>query len=202
MIDIAIVDDHKIVVDGLEHIINASGIAYVIDREFSLSGCYEMLKRCKPDILIIDDYLSDGSSIEFIPQIIIEFSSIKIIMLASYADYTIVSRAFDIGVSGFIHKSSVSDVIIKGISEVSSGNRFLCQQTVELSEQTKSNVAISPREREVLKLIVEGYSMKQIADKLSLRFETVRSYCKRLHMKLHVNNTASLVRKAIELKII
>ena len=124
-------------------------------------------------------------------------------MLTSYAKSAVARRALDRGALGYILKNSLSEEIIEGIRVVSCGDRFLCDGAEVLFRQRKSSpTALSVREREILKLIVEGYTLKEIADKLCLGFETVRSYCKYIHLKMGMNNTASVVRMAIEQKLV
>jgi DNA-binding NarL/FixJ family response regulator len=99
-------------------------------------------------------------------------------------------------------KNSSSEEVIEGIRTVADGERFLCDEATVLFNKSYQPVSLSPREREILKLIVEGLSIKEISNKLYLGFETVRSYHKYLHLKLDVHNTAQLVRKAIEQKMV
>jgi DNA-binding NarL/FixJ family response regulator len=202
-IAVAIVDDHKVLAEGLEHIINESNVALVTDKMYSIAECREMLKRHQPDVLMLDISLPDGDGIDFCSEIRKNYPELKIMMLTSYAESSVVTRALDEGALGYILKNSMSEEIIEGIRVVASGERFLCDQTeVLLKKNSNRQIPLSPREREILKLIVEGYTIREISDKLFLGFETVRSYCKYLHLKLDVRNTASLVRKAIEQKLI
>lgn len=203
LIRVAIVDDHKVLLEGLEHIINNSGVAQVVDRAYSIAGCWEMLERCRPKVLMLDVSLTDGNGIDACSEIRKKYPDVNILMLTSYAESAVVVRALDEGALGYILKNSMSEEIIEGIYAVAAGERFLCDQAeVLLKKKSDRQIPLSPREREILKLIVDGYTIKEISDKLFLGFETVRSYCKYLHLKLDVHNTALLVRKAIEQKLV
>ena len=203
LITVAIVDDHKVLSEGLEHIINASGTAKVIDKAYSIAGCREMLGRCQPEVLMLDVSLSDGNGIDLCPKIRKQYPDVKILMLTSYAESAVVMRALDGGAHGYILKNSMSEEIIEGICTVAAGEQFLCDQAKGLIKKKADHpIPLSPREQEILRLIVDGYTIKEISEKLFLGFETVRSYCKYLHLKLDVRNTATLVRKAIEQKLI
>lgn len=202
-IHVAVVDDHKVLTEGLEHIINSSDIARVIDKAYSISSCREMLERHQPDVLLLDVNLPDGNGIDFCPEICQQYPDVKILMLTTYAESAVIFRALDGGALGYVLKNSMSEEILEGIYTVASGEQFLCDQTeILLKKKTDRQIPLSPREREILKLIVDGLTIKEISDKLFLGFETVRSYCKYLHLKLDVHNTASLVRKAIEQKLV
>ena len=203
LIRVAIVDDHKVLLEGLEHIINESNSARIIDSANSIAECRDMMQRCQPDVLMLDVSLPDGNGIDLCPEIQRDYPEVKILMLTTYAESAVISRALENGAHGYILKNSMSEEILEGISVVASGEQFLCDQAkILLKDNSNRQIPLSPRENEILKLIVEGYTIKEISDKLFLGFETVRSYCKYLHLKLDVRNTASLVRKAIEQKLV
>lgn len=203
LISVAVIDDHKFIIEGLEQSINNSGVARVIDREYSIAGCREMLIRCQPDVLLLDVSLPDGNSIDFCPKIRQFYPDVNILMLTTYAESAVVNRALSAGALGYILKNSISEEIIEGIRTVSRGERFLCEEVEELlTQKPEKQLPLTPREREVLSLIVEGYTCKEIAEKIFLSYDTVHDYCKYLRLKLGVKNTASLVRKAIEQKLV
>lgn len=202
-IRVAIVDDHKVLLEGLEHIINSSDTCRVIDTDYSIAGCRELLQRSAPDVLMLDVNLPDGNGIDLCPEIRKDYPQVKILMLTSYAESAVIARALEGGALGYVLKNSMSEEILEGICTVACGERFLCDQArVLLKTRKRRPVPLSPREREILKLIVEGYTIKEISDRLFLGFETVRSYCKYLHLKLEVHNTATLVRRAIEERLV
>ena len=199
LIKVAIVDDHKMVADGFERIINESGVAGVIGKAYSLSGGMKLLAQSDADVLLLDVNLPDGNSIDFLPQIKTQHPHLKIVILTSHSELTVIKRALDGGVSGYIMKNAAAEEIIEGIETVLSGKRFFCKETTRLLQQNTSQTPLlSRREEELLRLIVAGKSNAEIADAMFLGYETVKSYRKRLMLKLDVNNTAELVRKAME----
>ena len=200
---VALVDDHKVVTDALSEIIaKAEGIS-VIDKAYNIAECRQMLERCKPDVLLLDVSLPDGNGIDLCCEIRKLYPDLKILMLTSYAETNVVARALDNGAHGYVLKNSTSEEVIEGIQTVAGGKRFLCDQAhVLFRRQTVKQVPLSPREQEVLKLIVEGLTIGEIADKMCLGYETIRSYYKYIHLKLDVHNTAQLVRIAIEQKLV
>jgi DNA-binding NarL/FixJ family response regulator len=202
-LEVALVDDHKVITDSLSEIIEkAEGIA-VIDKAYSIAGCREMLERCQPDVLLLDVSLPDGNGIDLCPEIRKRYPDVKILMLTTYAESNVIARALENGAHGYVLKNATSEEVIEGIQTVAAGKRFLCEQAgVLFKRQTVQPVPLSPREREVLKLIVDGLTIGEIADKLCLGYETIRSYHKYIHLKLGVHNTALVVRKAIEEKLV
>ena len=203
LIKVAIVDDHAAVAEGFEHFINKSGVAGVIGKAYSASGCMKLLARSNPDVLLLDVSLPDGNGIDLFGQIKTLYPDLKVLILTSYSEPSIIKQALNSGVSGFIMKTATAEVIIKGIQAVASGEQFLCKETKRmLQHRDCRTVLLSRREQELLRLIVEGKSGAEIADNMNLSYETIKSYRKRLMLKLNVSNAVELVRAALEQKLV
>jgi len=201
LIRVAIVDDHKVVAQGFERIINESGVAGVIGKAYSASGCMKLLAECKADVLLLDVALPDGNGIDLFPQIKTLYPDLKVLILTSHSELPIIRRALACGVNGFIMKNTTAEEIIEGIQTVASGKQFLCAETNKLLQRRDCQTALlSRREQELLRLIVAGKSNIEIADKMCLGYETIKSYRKHLMLKLNTSNTAELVRMALEQK--
>ena len=198
---VAIVDDHTMVAEGFERIINGSGIAVVIGKAFSAAGCFTLLSKSEADILLLDVSLPDGNGIDLCRKVKALYPALKVIIITSHNELPIINRALEEGASGFILKNAQAEVIIEGLQTVASGERFLCDEVKTLLRRNDTNtVILSRREQELLRLIVEGKSTSEIAECLFLGFETIKSYRKRLMFKLNATNAADLVRIALEQK--
>jgi DNA-binding NarL/FixJ family response regulator len=203
MITVQIVDDHKMVVEGLEKLINESDIATVTGKAYTIAGCYRMLSAGQPDVLLLDVGLPDGNGMDLCPEIKKRYPAVNILMLTSYAEHAVITHLLGNGASGYVLKNAMSEEIIEGIRVVASGKRFLCEEVdVLLKNRNNNPVELTRRERELLKLIVAGCTSTEIADKMCLGYETIRSYRKNLNIKLNAHNTAMLVKIAIEDKLI
>lgn len=203
MIDVIIADNFKLVVDGISRLIDGKESVKVVAVAHTLKETQELLSLHKPQVLLLDIAMPDGDGIDAIPRLLEASPHTRIIILTVYAERAVVRRALDGGAMGYILKSTSAEELLHGIGIVARGNRFICHESQQLFEGiTDSESSLTMREREVLRLIVEGYTMKQIADKLNLGFETVHSYTKYLRQKLGCNNSASLVRRAIELHLV
>ena len=203
LIRVAIVDDHYIVLDGMEKIIAESGIAVLTGKTGTAAGCREMLKAGQPDVLMLDVGLPDGSGMDLCPQLKAEYPAMNILMLTNYAEYTVISHTLNNGASGYILKNATSEEIVEGIHTVASGKRFLCGEVdILLKKEKSNNIVLTRRERELLKLITQGLTSTEIADKVFLSYETVRGYRKTLHLKLGAHNTAELTRIALDRKLV
>ena len=203
LIRVFIVDDHKVVAEGFEHLINASGVARVIGKTYSATGCMKLLAEQPADVLLLDISLPDGNGIDLCPQIKAQYPNLKILMLTSYSELSIIMRVLEEGASGYILKNAMVEEIIEGIQKVASGERFLCEEVdLLLKEQEIHPVRLTRREEELLRLIVAGHPNNEIAERMCLGYETIKSYRKNLILKLNVHNTAQLVKIAIDQKLV
>ena len=203
LIRVSVVDDHKIVIDGMEKIIAESDGIILIGHSFNVAGCWKMLQTEQPDVLLLDVGLPDGSGMDLCPRIKLEYPTVNILMLTSYAEYSIISHVLNNGASGYILKNAMPEEIIEGILTVAAGKRFLCDEVDILLKKGESHrIDLTRRERELLRLITEGYTNMEIADMMCLGYETIRSYRKNLHLKLDAHNTADLTKKALKDKLL
>ena len=204
MINLQIVDDHKMVVESLSKLITESGIARITNVYYDLKSCRRGLEKDLPDVLLLDIGLPDGDGVDFCAEITKNYPQLKIIMLTSYKEFSIARRALHNGALGYILKNADSEEMIIGIQMVSHGEQFLCEEIdVLLKEKKDTDVAwLSNREKEVLGYIAEGYTSKEIADFIYRDEETVRTHRRNLLIKLVAKNTAEMVKKGYEMKYI
>lgn len=205
MIKIAISDDHKVVTQSLGAMLSESGEFKVIAHAANIAECEAMLNENNDiDVLLLDIGMPDGNSLDFIETWKDRYPEVRILVLSTYAEAAVINRALSCGADGYVLKSSDKEELFEGIRVVMNGKPFVCKDAAAILQANPQMdvVQLTPREREVLKLIVEGYSIKMIADRLCLGFETVHSYYKYLKLKLGVPNTAALVRVAMEQKLV
>lgn len=203
MIKVHITDDHKMLVEGLCNSINESGIANVTGISYSLAECRNSIAFNIPDVLLLDLNLPDGSGIDFCIEIRQKYPELKILVLTTHDEYSIARRVMDNGASGYILKNSLSEEVIAGIEAVMEGETFLCDEIdILLKKQSEQPVWLTAREQELLRLIVDGYTNQEIADKVFLSIETIKTYRKNLILKLGAKNSMKLVKIAIERKLI
>ena len=199
MTTIIIADDHRIVTDGLTKIINENADTQVLGVASTLAELAELLPNLRPDVLLLDVALPDGDGIDAIPQLRLLQPDLRIIVLTMFAEASVIHRALHNGANGYMFKSASADELLGAIIAVASGEQFLCDEARHiLCEEKETPATLTMREREILILVSEGCTMKEIADRLCLGFETVHSYMKILRHKLRCHNTATLVRTAIE----
>jgi len=203
MIKVHIIDDHKMLVEGLSSTINESGIATVCDVSYKLSECRNKLVSKEADILLLDINLPDGSGIDFCLEVKQKYHDIKILILTTHNEYSVAKRALNNGADGYILKNALSEEVIAGIESVMNGELFLCDEIdIILNKTREHHVWLTSREQELLRLIVDGYTNQEIADKVFLSVETIKTYRKNLILKLGAKNSMVLVKMAIENKLI
>jgi DNA-binding NarL/FixJ family response regulator len=204
MINVIIIDDHKVLLEGLQQLINKSNIARVVNVGYSVADCKNLLELDGlPDVLMLDVGLPDGDGCELCAELVKKYPSLKIIMLTTYAEVTVITRALESGALGYVLKNASFDEICEGIRTVTMGEHFLCNDVDLTLKKTKERrITLTGRERELLKLIVQGKTNVEIADTLCLAYQTVKGYRSNLMLKLQVHNAAELVKTTIELKLV
>ena len=198
LISVAIVDDHKMVVKSLSKLIHESNIATVTQVYYDIKSCRSGLKKPLPDVLLLDVGLPDGNGVEYCAELKKKFRKLKIIMLTSYNEFNVAKRALHNGALGYVLKNAEPEEIIAGIETVNAGNQFLCEEIEVLLQQKKDKESVwfSPREKDILQYIADGYTTKEIANMLEREEETVKTFRKILFAKLEVGNTAQMIKKA------
>jgi DNA-binding NarL/FixJ family response regulator len=147
--------------------------------------------------------MPDGSGTELCNKLMTQYPELKIIILTSHYEPVIIKQSLDAGALGYILKNAMSEEIIEGIQIVASGERFLCEETSKLLKRHENDtIVLTRREQELLRLVVAGKSSNEIADCMYLSFETIRTYRRNLMLKLNVNNTAQLVKMAMEQQLV
>ncbi|RRC98739.1 response regulator [Prevotella sp. OH937_COT-195] len=198
MIRVHIADDHRMLVEGLQVAIEESGIAKVVDTSHTFASCRITLRFRLPDVLLLDISMPDGNGIEFCKEIHETYPDMKILMLTSYDEYTMVSRAVAAGASGYIQKNALSEEVIEGIKTVMAGRQYFSNDIDRMmKKRSNHSVWLTAREQELLRHIVNGCTNQQIADRMFLSIETIKTYRKNLILKLGTKNAAELVHIAI-----
>ena len=203
MIEVALIEDHIVVADGFERLINESETVRVTGKAHSAYGCWKLLESAQPDVLMLDIGLPDGNGIDLCTKIKEKYPKLKVLMLTSYNELATISRALDAGADGYVLKTSTQEELLEGIIAVASGERYLCEEAnTTLTVNKKNRLELTPREMELLQLIAAGLTLPQQADKMCLGYNTVRFYRQKLNLKLGAHNTAQLVNNAKALGLV
>jgi DNA-binding NarL/FixJ family response regulator len=207
-ISVLIIDDHPLIVAGIQKMLSAVEEIQIVWAAGSANEAMKILKKARVDIALLDINLPDINGIDLCKKIKKEFPALKVIGISTYCDRSYVSRMIENGASGYLAKSADAEEILRAIRTAREGHLYLSPSTEQLLRAPSAMTppgdlpALTRREKEVLRLIAEGLTNPQIAERLFISPLTVDSHRKNLLTKLNVNNTAALIRLAVEQRLL
>lgn len=203
---VIIADDHQVLLDGLESMLNAEEDLEVIAKCTNGAQVLHRLKELEPDILLLDINMPRMNGIEVTEQIRKEYPDVLIIALSMYKQPSYINRMMNLGAMGYILKDEGKDSILDALRAVSQGEKYLSQQASEIIRNQKIHApkmpGITSREKEVLKLLSNGLTSTEIAERLFISYHTVQSHRKHLLRKFNVKNVSALSSMAKDMGII
>jgi DNA-binding NarL/FixJ family response regulator len=206
---VLLVEDHKIMRDGIRALLDRSGEFTVVGDAESGSEAVQVCTETHPDVVLMDIGLPGLNGVDTTTELLRQSPGLKIIMLSMYDDEESVVSSIRAGARGYVVKRASAGDLLDALRVVARGGSYL---SPHVSEQLLARIRrgdadtasrhpllsqLTPREFQVLGLIVEGKASKEIAVMLDLGVETVRSYRKTMMKKLNVNNVAGLIRVAL-----
>lgn len=211
-IKVLIVDDHTLVRDGIRALLALVADIRIVGEASNGKEALEKVKELAPDVVLMDLAMPIMSGLEAIRRIRRRFPGTKVLALTQYEDREYIVPTIEAGARGFISKTAAFSELASAIQAVYRGWSFLspmataavveeCQQKVALGEKD-SYQNLTDREREILKLVAEGYTAKEIANMLVISLRTVETHKTNLMKKLNIHNKADLIRFAIRKGII
>jgi DNA-binding NarL/FixJ family response regulator len=207
-IRVFLADDHAIVRDGLRFILQAQPDMTVVGEATDGRQAVDRVKKLNPDVVIMDITMPTLNGIEATRQILQSCPSTRIVILSVHSTPEHIYRSFQAGVQGYILKESAGAEVVDAVRTVHAGERYLCRKIasnviddyIRQQESTAKDPLerLTPREREVLQLVAEGKSSKEISGLLHLSAKTVETYRSRLMEKLGISGIPGLVKFAIQ----
>ena len=203
LINILLVDDHTIVRFGLSQLIELEDGMKVVGQAKSGLEAIRLVRELSPDIVIMDISMSDINGIDATQAIIRDFPKVKVIALSMHSSKKFVLEMFNAGASAYLLKTCKFDELVQAIHAVMSGKSYI---SPEISNVVLDNFvrnateeqALSKRERQVLQLLAEGNTTKQIGVKLHISPKTVETHRLRVMEKLEIYNIAELTKYALQ----
>ena len=203
-IRVALVDDHALVREGIRALLERiEGVTVVGEAEDGL-GAIELVRARHPDIVVIDISLPGLNGLDAAARLLKEEEGIRVIVLSMLGNELYVDRALQVGVHGYLLKNSDVAELGRAIRAVIEGNVYfsphVARFVAELARRGGARDAdrlLSQRQREVLQLIAEGHTTKEIATRLGLSVKTVDTHRMQLMRRLNIHDIAGLVRYAI-----
>lgn len=201
---ILIADDHLVVRKGLIQIISDEFPSAIFDEAINGKEAMELLRSKKYDIAILDITMPELSGMDVVRQMKIEENKTPILVLTSHPEGQYAIRVLKAGASGFIGKEMAGEELTIAIHKILSGRKYITQTLAEKiagdmsSESNKAqHELLSDREFEVMKLIANGKTVSEIADKLFISVTTVSTYRTRVLEKLNLKNNSELMHYAM-----
>jgi len=210
MIKILIADDHAVVRQGLKQIITDQPDMRVCGEAENSAEILRLVRAEICDVIVLDITMPGGKSgLDLLPEIKELQPSVKILILSMHAEEQFAVRALKSGASGYITKQSAPTELIKAIRKVKSGGKYISQSIAEQlaffysdDAETPPHERLSDREFQVMRLIAEGKTLREIADALLISEKTVGTYRVRILEKMQMTRNAELIRYAVQKKII
>ena len=203
-IKVFITDDHYMVVEGIRSMLLLEQNIEWMGHAMNAVSCMAFLRQQQPDVLLLDINLPDKSGIDLCKEIKEKYPDIQVLGLSSFNQQSYIQKMIQNGASGYVLKNASGEEIIKAIRVAMQGETFLSSEaSLTMRENKDAQIpVITRREKEVLKLIAEGMTNKEMAEKLYISITTVDTHRNSLLSKFNVKNTANLVRMAAQYKLI
>jgi len=207
-IRILLADDHGIVREGLRFLLGKEDDMEVVGEAEDGRKALELTSKLLPDVVVMDITMPNLNGVDATRQIIHEFPKVKVVALSMHSDRTFVVSMLKAGASGYILKECLSDELVEAVRIVAGGSWYISRKITgvvmgdyvkHLLETPESPLEIlTDRERQVLQLIVEGKSTKQIAGELHVTGKAIEATRHKIMEKLEVNSIPELVVKSIQ----
>ncbi len=211
-IRVLLVDDHTILRQGLRRLFESEKGFDVVGEARDGREAVERAKEIGADVIVMDLAMPALNGLDATRRILKARPDAKVLVLSMYLDDDYVTQALEAGVSGYIMKDAPSNELVAAVRTVSKGGSYFTPQipaaTVERwrlareAEGRRGPIELTPREREVLKLLAEGHTVRKVADLLKLSQKTVDAHKTNLMKKLDIHNRVELVKYAISKKLI
>ena len=202
---ILLVDDHAIVREGYRRLLEGEPSIVVVGEARDASQACQNARALCPDVVVMDIALPGTSGIEATRRMLKDQPQLRILMFSMYDDAIYATRALEAGALGYVSKASAPEVLVRAIYAVSRGQCYVSPDVAanvarSAAQPGKSEIAaLTPREFEVLRLLVQGEPVRSIGEKLGLSEKTVANHQSAIREKLGARNSAQLARLAAQI---
>lgn len=207
MIRVILAEDHALVRRAFVQLLSAQSQLSVVAEAATVEDVLTELSRHAVDLLLLDLNMPGESGVPLIERLLAAYPALRILVLSMTTEGAVVSRALRAGAAGYVTKDSDIGVLLQAIRKVAGGGRYVDPALVDTvlfhREQfgRPLHESLSAREREVLRLIVNGHRLNDIAEQLQVSAKTVSTHKMNLMNKLHVENNAELLQYAVAHKL-
>jgi DNA-binding NarL/FixJ family response regulator len=211
---IILVDDHQLVRDGIKSLISTAKNIEICGEASSASELFNLMDDLKPNLVILDISLPDMSGIEITKKINKDYKGVNVLILSMHVNEEFVFNAIKAGAKGYLPKNTTRKEILEAIYTIVKNEEYFSEQISDLilksyikkakqgNKPGEQKETLSGRETEILKLVAEGASNKEISEKLFISIRTVESHKNHIMQKLELKSVVDLVKYAIRNNII
>lgn len=206
-ISVLIVDDHEMVAQGLAEVLSAEADLTVVGQAGTARDAQRLAGQLQPDVVVMDYRLPDGDGAETAKQIRAEHPDTKVVMVTASDHDTVISSAIEAGCSAYVTKDRAAQEVVTAVHAAARGElafpaSALARMIPRMRGGNASSGALTPRELEVLQLLADGRSTKDIADELVVSASTVRNHVQRILGKLDAHSKLEAVTVAVRQGIV
>lgn len=209
MIRVAIIDDHPMILKGIEQMLRPQNFIQIEGLYTDVSTLMKDFALQQPDILLLDIQMPGMKGDEITTKLLHAYPALKIIAITNFDNLFYIRNMLKNGAKGYLLKTTREETLIEAIRTVAEGGTFIdpslkdkTEKVMEMNSSRKYHkLALTSREIEIIKLLTSGHSNQQIADKLFISYNTMRNHRARIFLKLDVNTIGELIIKAIEMDI-
>ncbi len=207
MIRVVIADDHHLIRQGLRDLLSKETDIQVVAEATDGQDVMDTIRRIRTDVIVMDVEMPGIGGIEATKRIRASFSEIQVVMMSMHSDPDLIRKALDNGARGYVLKKSAGEELVKAIRTVCRGvtyhSRAMDHADFLYGEYPHGTPPqLTPREREILRLIASGRSNRQIAETMQISIKTVQNHRINLMAKLNTHSLPDLIRTAIKLGLI
>ena len=203
---VAIVEDNAVMRNSFRQWIDAAPGFRCVFACATAEEALTEIPRLKPDVVLMDVHLPGESGIACTAQLKEKLPGVQIIIVTVYRDHQMIFQALQAGACGYLLKRSSPEELLKAITEVLSGGAPMTSEIARLLVEAFQKKPAAPvagdgltqRESEILALLAEGLSNKEIADRVKISYDTVRAHLRHIYEKLHVRGRTEAVRKYLK----
>ena len=204
MIRVLLADDHQLVREGLKQLLGATADIRVEGEAANGDEALALVKSTAYDIAILDMSMPGLSGIDLVKRVKLEKPKLRVLVLSMHGEKQYAARALKSGASGYLTKDTASEQLVAAIRKIAAGGEHISDAAAEqllastAQGSAAPHAALSDREFEIFRLIVSGMSLTEIGEKLHLSVKTISTHKTHIQQKLKLENTADLVRYAME----
>jgi two-component system, NarL family, invasion response regulator UvrY len=198
-ISVLLVDDHAVVREGYRRLLERQGEIAVIGEAGEAATAHALFTSLNPQIVVMDVTLPGTSGLEAMRRMLIYNRDARVLMFSMHEDTIFATQALRMGAYGYVTKASAPNVLVDAVLSVARGKKYLSAeiaQKIALFDSSTGPHGLTQRECDVLRLVVQGQTVQEIADALGLNYKTVANHQSAVRQKLGADTTIELLRKA------